>query len=99
MMPRFNETLSFKMVPPPMDYENFGKLLFVCANGDGRNTAAERAWVLGLLDAYGAPAAAVRACAADGELHAGEIAVTSRDQVSVRTSFALGLYRSSTVSE
>ncbi len=52
----FNETLSFKQVPPPMDYEAFGKLLLTCANGDGRISAAERAWVLGFLDAYGAPA-------------------------------------------
>lgn len=51
----FNETLSFKQIPPPMDYEAFGKVLLSCANGDGRISAAERAWVLGFLDAYGAP--------------------------------------------
>ena len=38
-----NETLSFKQIPPPMDYEGFGKLLLTCACGDGRITAAERA--------------------------------------------------------
>jgi len=52
-----NETLSFKVVPPPLDYENFGKLLLTCACGDGRITAAERAWVVGYLDAFGAPQA------------------------------------------
>lgn len=52
----FNETLSFKQIPPPMDYDAFGKLLLCCANGDGRITAPERAWVLGFLDAHGAPA-------------------------------------------
>lgn len=50
-----NEHLSFKVIPPPMDYEGFGKLLLTCASGDGRITAAERAWVIGYLDAFGAP--------------------------------------------
>ncbi len=54
-----NETLSFKVVPPPMDYENFGKLLLTCACGDGRITAAERAWVVGYLEAFGAPPSAL----------------------------------------
>ncbi len=58
-----NETLSFKQIPPPMDYEGFGKLLLTCACGDGRITAAERAWVVGYLDAYGAPEAALEALA------------------------------------
>jgi len=52
----FNETLSFKQIPPPMDYEAFGKMLLSCANGDGRIAPDERAWVIGFLDAYGAPA-------------------------------------------
>jgi hypothetical protein len=51
----FNEALDFKQIPPPMDYEAFGKLLLACANGDGRISTAERAWVIGFLDAYGAP--------------------------------------------
>lgn len=54
-----NETLSFKLIPPPMDYEGFGKLLLTCACGDGRITAAERAWVVGYLDAFGAPESAL----------------------------------------
>jgi hypothetical protein len=104
-----NEHLSFKQIPPPMDYEGFGKLLLTCASGDGRITAAERAWVIGYLDAFGAPQAvldtlsvydgrsalkqiiessptvkmsatsavydAIRACAADGDLHRDEIRV------------------------
>jgi len=39
-----------------MDYEAFGKVLLTCANGDGRIAPDERAWVIGFLDAYGAPA-------------------------------------------
>jgi len=50
-----HETYGFKTLPPPSDYVGYGKLLLACANGDGVITAPERAWVLGYLDAYGAP--------------------------------------------
>jgi hypothetical protein len=54
-----HETYGFKVLPPPSDYVGYGKSLLVCANGDGIITAAERAWVLGYLDAYGAPPAVI----------------------------------------
>ncbi|MFO0592681.1 MAG: hypothetical protein U0441_34375 [Polyangiaceae bacterium] len=49
----FHEHCGFKSIPPPMDTLGFGKLMLSCANGDGRITPAERAWVLGFLDAFG----------------------------------------------
>lgn len=52
-----HDSFDFKTLPPATDYDGFGKALLTCANGDGRITAAERAWVLGYLDAYGCPEA------------------------------------------
>jgi len=49
----FREHCGFKSIPPPMDTLGFGKLMLSCANGDGRITDSERAWVLGFLDAFG----------------------------------------------
>lgn len=106
------EYLNFKSKPPMSDYENYGKALITCANGDGRITKEERDFVLGYFDAFGcephildilreyeggedmaeiinrspllqatARASvydAIRACMADGELHADEKATVSR---------------------
>ena len=48
-----------KSLPKDVNFEGYGKLLLYCANGDGEISAAERAWVLGFLDAHGAPAAVI----------------------------------------
>ena len=50
-----NENANMKSIPSPSDFEVFGKAILCCANGDGRISPAERAWVIGYLDAYGAP--------------------------------------------
>ncbi len=50
-----HDTWDFRSLPPATDFESFGKALLVCANGDGRIAPAERAWVLGYLEAYGCP--------------------------------------------
>jgi uncharacterized tellurite resistance protein B-like protein len=85
-----NETLSFKVVPPPMDYENFGKLLLTCACGDGRITAAERAWVVGYLDAFGAPDSALEVLAAyDGR---GDLAQIIASSPTVKMSATSAVY-------
>jgi hypothetical protein len=47
------EYLNFKSKPPVSDYENYGKALITCANGDGRITTEEREFVLGYFDAFG----------------------------------------------
>jgi uncharacterized membrane protein YebE (DUF533 family) len=47
------ENLNFKSKPPVSDYENYGKALITCANGDGRITKEERGFILGYFDAFG----------------------------------------------
>ena len=58
----FHESYGFRVIPPPMDYDSFVKLLLICANGDGRITAPEREWIVGWVDAFGGPASALDLC-------------------------------------
>ena len=55
----FHENYGFKMIPPPMDYDSFIKLLLICANGDGRITPEERGWIVGWVDAFRGPDSAI----------------------------------------
>src|SRR5262249_50692487 len=58
----FDESYVLRVIPPPMDYDSFVKLLLICANGDGRITAPEREWIVGWVDAFGGPASALDLC-------------------------------------
>jgi uncharacterized membrane protein YebE (DUF533 family) len=50
----FKYEWTFKALPPPMDYEVFGKALINCASADGKLAPEEREWIIGYLACNGA---------------------------------------------
>jgi uncharacterized membrane protein YebE (DUF533 family) len=55
----FKYEWSFKALPPPMDYEVFGKALINCASADGKLAPEEHNWIIGYLACKGASDAVI----------------------------------------
>jgi uncharacterized membrane protein YebE (DUF533 family) len=51
----FREKYSFGKLPSGEAYNGYLKSVLICANGDGTLAPEERAWVVGLASAFGAP--------------------------------------------
>lgn len=51
----FDDKAGFSVVPGDDDFRGYMRAMLICANGDGKLTSEERAWVVGHGAAYGAP--------------------------------------------
>lgn len=75
----YKEHLNFKSIPPANDGAlSYLKAILICVKGDGTISEAERAWVIGYAEAFGASAQNVEALktyAGDDDL----VAVTANE--------------------
>ncbi|MEZ4734636.1 MAG: hypothetical protein R3E79_46690 [Caldilineaceae bacterium] len=50
----YKEIIGFDTIPDELTVNTYAKVMLCCANGDGRLTPAERAWVIGFVSAFNA---------------------------------------------
>lgn len=48
----YKELIGFDTIPDEPTVNTYAKVMLCCANGDGRLTPAERAWVIGFVSAF-----------------------------------------------